>query len=238
MSPLCLRLILRPLALAASLCSAAFAQTPPAPASLVHDETRFFPDARRVEFSEKLMTVQRKSGVKVFLAAMTYTGDATVRETAARLAAAWSANDAALVLAHDRGKGQSGAAVSAEFWKRYPADEVVTLLGEIGKVLVKKDATAEQNMAEAVATLIPRLTKMESARARRQQAFTRQDLRLGFAVGCGLVALLPVAFLLLRWSGRRRAARMTKHRFPDVDVATRLGAPFGGGVVAEAGPEQ
>lgn len=210
------------------------AQTPAAPDSLVHDDTRFFGETQAKNLSARLMEARQKLGVPVYVAAMTYASDKSARETAGRLAASWAKGQATVVIVRDRGKAQSGVAVSREFWERYPADEVVRLGEGVAALLVRQETTAEQNVSDAVLALIPRLSKMESARVKRAQNFTRQEMRLGAAMGAGLVVLLMVGLIALKVSRHREASRAKQYLFPEVEVASRLGAPFGGGTIGES----
>lgn len=210
------------------------AQTPEAPETLLYDETRFFEEAQAQALRTKLMGAREKPGLRIHVAAMTYAGDKSARDTAGRLADAWAKGEAIVVLVRDRGKAQSGIAFSREFWERYPMDEVVRLGEEAATILLRQEASAEQNVADTVQALIPRLSKMEAARVKRAQSFTRQEMRLGAGMGIGLLVLGLLGWILFKVSRRREAARVRQYYFPDVEVAPRLRAPFGGGTVGES----
>lgn len=214
--------------------TAMHAQVPVAPASMVQDETRLFDEGQRSRLSAQLLEVRERLGVRVFIAALTYASDEKAGDTASRLAAAWSEGGAALVLMHDRGKGQSVMAVSRGFWERYPTEEVVALNDSVAGLLLRPDRPADQQISDAVPAIIPRLGRMESHRLRSGPRFGLQEVRLGAALAGGLVLLLLLGMVFLGMARRREAARARKHVFPDVDVAIRLGAPLGGGSVAEA----
>lgn len=210
------------------------AQTPPRPATGVHDETRLFTDVQKAELEAKLAQIQRRTGVSVFVTALTFSSDATARDTARRLAAAWCADIPGVVLLFDRGKAGTGLAVSPAVWRDYPADEVTALLGRTDDALSKADAGPEDRLQAAVTVALRELQNMHAARAVRQKPVTPAEMKLAKALAVVLAALLLLAALIARWSNLAQRRRTEKFFFPDVEVGTRLGAPFGGGVVASS----
>ncbi len=208
-----------------------------APQSPVNDETRLFDETQIKDLNTRLEEVRAKLGVRFYIAAVTFAKDKSARDTAARLAKAWAQGDATLVLAHDRGKEQSSVAVSPEFWQRYPADAVVQIADLGAEPLRRADLSSTEKMIAAVDAIIPRLTYLEAARRQRGTSLTRTEMRLGLAMGAGLVGLMAVGAIILAISRRREIVKAQVHLFPNVEVSSRLGAPYGGGVVGEAGPK-
>jgi hypothetical protein len=209
-------------------------QTPPRPATGVYDETRLFTAAQTAELEAKLAAIQSETGVTAFIAALTFSSDATARDAARRFAAAWTADLPGIVLLFDRGKAGAGLAVSPLMWQNYPADEVAALLGKTGDALARADAKPEDRVQAAIKLVHRELKTMTAARAARQRWLTQAEMKLAKVLAAVLVALLLAAAIIARWSNRTQRRRTEKFFFPDVVVDTRLGAPYGGGVVASS----
>ena len=206
-----------------------------APSSPVNDETRLFDEAQTRDLNTRLNEVHAKLGVRFYIAAVTFANDKSARDTAARLAKAWAKGEATLVLAHDRGKEQSSVAVSPEFWARYPADAVVQIADLAAGPLRRQDITAGDKLLDAVNAVVPRLTVLERARRQRVQSLTRSELRLGLAMSGTLTVLMVLGALVIGIYRRREISNAQTHFFPVVEVSSRLGAPYGGGVLGESG---
>ena len=204
---------------------------------LVRDETRLFTDEQRSALTGKLHALRDRTGVEFCVVALTYGGGVSVRETAAELANSRGEDRAAVVLLHNRGRGESGIAVSRAFWQRYPADEVVVLLDEGVRHLQYAELPPDRRVLGAVDKVLERVPRMESRLAQRSRPMTRQDLLLGAGMAGGLVVLLAAGWLVAWWT-RAKAARNAGLHFPEVEVGMRLGAPYGGGVVAETRADQ
>ena len=200
---------------------------------LVRDETRLLPDEQRAGITARLSALREKTGVEVCVVALTYGGGVSVRRTAAELANARGEDCAAVVLLHNRGVGESGLAVSRAFWRRYPADEVTALLDEGINRLQQTGLPHEERVLKALDTVLERVPLMESRLMKRSRLLTRQDRLLGAAMAAGLVVLLGLGWSVAQWC-RGRSAGAGGRCFPDVEVGLRLGAAYGGGVVAEA----
>lgn len=218
--------------LGSNVCLGLSDAPPPQP---VNDETHLFEETEVQILNTRLKEVQEKLGVRFYIAAVTFSNDKSARDMGARLARNWGQGLATIVLTHDRGKAQSAIAVSAEFWSRYPADAVVQVADLAAAPLRQADLSPTQKILAAVDAIIPRLTQVETARLKRQQSFTRTEMRLGLALSMALLGILLVGALVLALSRRREITKPKEHLFPKIEVSQRLGAPYGGGVMGESG---
>jgi uncharacterized membrane protein YgcG len=210
----------------------------PVPASFIRDETHLLDEKNAQALGHALQDARERFGVTVYVAAYPYiSSGGTVRDRALELANFWCGEEPGLVIAVNRGTSQAGIAASAELWRRYPPDETVLALADATDLLMKPNTAPEDRVSLAVHSVLTHLAKMEEIRSAREQPMTRGEIHLA-----ELFAAVLTAFGLIVWLGvtvwRRHEAARTALFFPDVEVGTRLGAPFGGGVIGIAGEEE
>lgn len=208
----------------------------PAPASFIHDETRLLDEKSSQQLSQSLQEAHEKLGVSLYVAAYPYLTGISVRDRALALADQWSGEEPGMAIALNRGDGQAGIAASAGLWRRYPPDEAVLVLSDATALLLKSGLSPEERVTQAAHLVLERVGKMEDIRQSRAQTLNHSELRLAGIFAAALMALgVIVWFGLILW--RRHEAARSALFFPDVEVSTRLGAPFGGGVIGIAGEE-
>lgn len=216
----------------------AIAEADAAPSSLIHDEAGLLVQPHSEELARDLQMTREKAGVTLHIATVPFlTGGTTVRDRALALANQWVGEQPGLVIAIDRGDGQGGIAASAGLWRRYPPDEVVLVLGDTTTLLADTRQPLDARLAHAVRLVSDRLVGMEMMRRAREQTLAAEETRLA-----GWFAAMLLIFSGTVWAAvalwRRHETRRGAIFFPDVDVGTRLGAPFGGGVIGMAGEEE
>ena len=209
----------------------------PAPASLIHDETRLLDEKSTEQLSRSLQDARTQLGVSLYVAAYPYLGGGTVRDRALVLSDRWPGGEPGLAIVFNRGDSQAGIAASAGLWRRYPPDEAVLTLAEATDLLSKPDVAPEVRVQRAVKLVLQRLTKLEADRRARELSMTYSEAKLAEWFAAAVMALGAIVwFSLILW--RRHEVRHAALFFPEVNVATRLGAPFGGGVIGVAGEDE
>jgi len=208
-----------------------------APASFIQDDTRLLNQDSRAQMGRDLQEAQTSLGFPIYVAAYPYLPGGPVRDRALALAEKWCGQEPGLVIVFNRGDSQAGTAASAGLWLRYPPDETVLVLADISTLLADTQISPEDRVKQSVKLALQRFAKLEEARHARERTFNGSEKQLaGWFAGVLMVLGVAVWLSVLWW--RRHEARHHALFFPEVDVATRLGAPFGGGVVGLAGEEE
>lgn len=219
------------------LAAALRAATPP-PANFVADDATLFTQDAAATLSATLRGASKKLGVSLYVVTYPFlpVGE-TVRERATQLADEWCQEKPGVVIVVNRGNLQAHLVASPALWRRYPPDETVVAFGAATTLLAQPTLSPEERVQQAVATILQHLVKMENVRQARARPFARSEAHLAEAFALVLLGMACVTWLLVSlW--RRRQARRAAVYFPDVEVGTRLGAPFGGGVIGVAGEKQ
>jgi hypothetical protein len=207
------------------------------PASLILDETRLFDEQGAAQTSAELKKAKTDLGLLVYVAGYPYLEHGAVRDRALALADHWCGANPGLVIVFNRGDGQAGIAASDGLWRRYPPDEAVEVLAAVTRLLADTKLAPEGRVKNAVQLTLQRMAELESTRRAREQPMTHSETKLAEWFAAALMVLGVLAWLaLLLW--RRHEARRQPLFFPEVNVGTRLGAPFGGGVIGVAGDEE
>tara|TARA_R110002049_G_scaffold179704_1_gene346717 strand:- start:36 stop:425 length:390 start_codon:yes stop_codon:yes gene_type:complete len=126
--------------------------------------------------------------------------------------------------------------VSPEIWHRYPASELIGILQTAGARLGQKSLPLEERLLDAVINITQDIERLESIRQRQAKgpSALEQQAAIAFAF---IVTGVTCVGGLLGWRARaRRRLKLTVCHFPQAAVASRLGALFGGGVIAETHP--
>jgi hypothetical protein len=207
---------------------------PPKPAQLLYDDARLFTEEEAARMSALLTGCEERTGVRIYLAAFTLLHRPTIHQQAKEMVKPWLGQENALLLAFHRGTKQSVVVLSPEMWRRYPSLDLVTTFDLLAADLSAKDQSdAGQRMFKAVETAVSAFTKLEDERQVRCRTFTKTELIAAAIFGALLAVLALVAWILNRNLKRRETARNVHYEFPQVEVAMRLGAPLGGGVIVE-----
>jgi hypothetical protein len=90
--------------------------------------------------------------------------------------------------------------------------------------------TPEQRLTDFMGKLLRGMREIKQQQAKMDQSFTRDHRRLAvaFATASGMGAL--ALFVLGVRSRRQDVQSALQSHLPQIEVGTRLGAPFGGGV--------
>ncbi len=212
----------------------AFSQgLPPKPASGLADDTRVFSDEEAQGVRDALATARDRDGVAVYVATFAYvTGD--IRSYTTELKNAWLGEDPGIVLAYSRGQPTPAMLMSDALWRRYPTDEIVTALDAATFHLVNQQVPLGARMSRAAKALTDAIAKMDEARRQRAAFISTADKRLALVTTGVLVLMAAAVWIMINWAKRKTVLRQRSYRFPEVEMPTRLGAPYGGGVMATA----
>lgn len=208
----------------------------PAPASFMQDDTRLLDEKSATQVSRELQDAKTNLGLSIYVAAYPYLSTGTVRDRALALSDHWCGEAPGFVMVFNRGDGQAGIAASAGLWRRYPPDEAVLVLADVTNLLADSKITAEDRVKRAVKLTVQRMAKLEKTQRAREHPMAGSETKLAEWFAAALMTLGIVVWLTLLW-WRRYEARHHALFFPEVNVSTRLGASFGGGVIGVAGEE-
>lgn len=208
---------------------------PPKPDTLLFDDARLFSAEDAAKLSARLKACADQTGVRLYVAAFTLLQRPSVQQQARDLINPWMGDEAALMLAFHRGSNQSIVVMSPEMWRRYPAGDLVTTFDASARALVSKDEVDHsKRVLNGANILIDALMKLEAERRMRNRILTHDDTVLAAVFG-GALAVVVLVMLLVRRRLRHHEKQLAvQYEFPQVEVAMRLGAPMGGGVIAEA----
>jgi hypothetical protein len=208
-------------------------ETPPLPPDGIHDDGRVLPDAVRAEISRQIGEFRIATGCDFFLATTSYLGGTNVRDHANTLGDAWLGERPGLLLAYDRGAASFSFAPSEALWQRYPVPALVETFSDGGQTLREEGKPLEARLLAASGMVMKRITRLERLRTAQSKVLSRKDGWLAVAFLCVAGAGVIFASVYLARQRKKEAAAAVQYFFPQVEVGTRLGAPHGGGVIAE-----
>ena len=222
--------------LCAGFNGAAQAALPDAPAGHVLDMARALPVEAVTTLSVEVEKFRAETGCEFWLFATSFVEPgANIRGRAKELRRAWSPTGKAVLLGYDRSTASYTATLSPELWAAYSTPQVVQMLQDVGGLIGKEQDPLDQRLIAASNLVMQRLAAMQKVRVVQNQLWPRQEVMLAGAL---LTVLICGGILARILSARRRVREAYESEvfyFPDVEVATRFGAPFGGGVIAELG---
>jgi hypothetical protein len=212
---------------------------PPKPTVLLLDDARLLSSEQAARLSAKLKQCEAQNGVRIYVAAFTLLQRPTLQQQTRELIGPWMGDEPALILAYYRGTLQSVVVMSPEMWRRYPSGDLVSTFDLAAKALVSTDQPdPAKRIIDGVDILVSSINKLEVERQVRSRFFTHDDAMLAAIFGIVLSVIAVVAMLAYRTMRLREKEFAVQYEFPQVEVTTRLGAPLGGGVFAEATVER
>jgi len=209
-------------------------ELPPRPMDGFLDNAVVFNAAQAAEIKERIQETLQKDGTAIFVTTMTFISGSTVRDRSTALMRNWAGEASGLVLAYNRGEGQPALSLSPGFWRRYPSDEVAQLLQGCVPILTKEAVPPDIKLLQAITFISGEIGRMEAGRLARATLWRPQDINLAMVLGGALLGLIILAWLVSLQVRKRGDARRQRHYLPEVEVGIRLGAPHGGGTMAEA----
>ncbi len=207
---------------------------PELPSDGIRDDARAMTAADRAALAVEIKKFEQRTGIVVVVDTNTYLEAGLSVATRCRLLLdRWVGARPGAVFCMNRTTGPDAFIVfSQKLFERYPEPDLTQAAGETKEAMAKVSAP-EIRLPVGVRVLMGRLDALEKAAARRNQLFHRRDLEMMAGFAALLLAAGLVTALIVRQRHKQEASDAIKHHFPDVEVAQRLGAPSGGGVVVE-----
>jgi hypothetical protein len=204
---------------------------PVAPADGILDDTHALSSEAHEKLAGQIADFRREQGYDVWLVTSTFLDSGkTVRYYSRDLRQSWSGSADAILLAYDRGTDRSAISISPGIWNRYPAAALTDLLQIGGGIMSDATKTPEQRLTDFTGKLLRGMRAIRLQQSKMDQSFTPDHRRLAISFtavsGLGAMAL----FILGICSRRRDVQNALQSHMPQIEVGTRLGAPFGGGV--------
>lgn len=204
-------------------------------AEALDDSTRVLDAEKSAVLRREIEAFTEATGVRLFVKTVAYIDPGvTLRAASQRARREAAAQGPAALILVDRGKNGLGISHSPELWQRYPLSALVeTLRDTLNEASANRDATLEDKLQAACRAWMANIRRLEADRrqATRLLSGPGKPLLFGYAAllglgGCGM----------LIFTARRRTQRVEENlsrEFPDLVVGQRLGAPYGGGHIAE-----
>jgi|GEM_PF-2539987 len=207
--------------------------TAAAASPLIQDQAQILSQQTNRLLQTQLETCRTETGVSVYV--LTFAGlEDQPMVTARTLQQSLPANEAALILAFAWGMKQPVLLPSNALSEHYPVRDLTLLLAKSREPFQYADGTLGQKFLASAQTLTTGLRKLEETRQKDSVRHFPAELFISLAaVLVGAALLLGVSLLWLQAG----SARPVPHHFPEVQVGTRLGAPYGGGLMAMAGSD-
>ncbi|MCB1210925.1 MAG: hypothetical protein KDK97_16500 [Verrucomicrobiales bacterium] len=214
----------------------AAAALPAAPAQHVLDMARAVPPEAIPPIAAAAEEFRAATGCTFWLFATSFVEPgANIKTRAKELRRAWSPTGKAALLAYDRSTATYSVTLSPEVWAAYSTPEVVQTLQEVGSLVGKEVDPLDQRLIGASNLLMQRLTALHEVRALQNRFLQRREWMLAAVLLGLLVCGAIIARILSARRAKREAYASEVFYFPDVEVAIRFGAPFGGGVIGQLG---
>lgn len=212
----------------------AFSQAlPPDPDDAILDEARVFPPEGEIALAKKIQQWEAETNCKLRVFTSTFVTGTNLREHAEKLTTHWMIKHEGIIVAYDRSTESHAIAPTLALWEKYTAPEIVEALRFAGVPFQSKTTPTDQKIANAAEIMMTRLSAAEKRRRLHQEWLPGEESRAALYF-LGILIVAAIAFAtLLSTSKKRAAARAARYYFPAIQVTERLGAPYGGGVIAE-----
>ncbi len=216
------------------LSAKAAIETAAAPTDGIFDDTRAFSDQTRLQLAEEIKLLSQDLKCDVWLTATSFPASGTnLRRQAQATRLQWSAQQPAVLLAYDRSTNAVAFSFSPDLWDRYPAATLVQLMRDAARNIAETKLTLEERLTIIVHDSVKRMRELETTRIQQSRWFQQDEKRFALILTTLLIGAVGVAGIVGMASRRRDSIDSQLFLFPDIDVGTRFGAPFGGGVTVE-----
>jgi len=206
----------------------------PAPADGIFDDTRALGENARQALAAEIRSLTNDLKCDVWLTATSFPASGfSPRRQAQTTRIRWSGDKPSLLLGYDRATNSLIVSLSPDFWDRYPASSLANLGLQAGRVILNTRLSLEERLVTIVTQAARHLRELETVRLKQSVWLPKEEwqpslMLAGVLAGGALLAAM--AGIIARSRSRSRGDQLV---FPEVSVSTRLGAPFGGGLIAE-----
>ena len=215
-------------------CAAEPAPLPRAPEGFILDEARALPEEAQAALSAEMRKFREATGCGLWVITSTYQSGTSLRDHVNALVHAWIPSGDGIVLAYDRASDSHAMSPTDSLWRKYPTPTLVEAFRETGSLVQDKKPALVQRLTGSIRLLMARITEAEQLRVRQNQLLPGHDLWAAIAFLVLLVCGASCCALIIATLRKRDAANAIRYFFPQAEGAMRFGAPYGGGVIAEA----
>ena len=228
----CLVTVLAGLLLIAPAYSA-LSDSPP-PADRVFDDTRALEAPSRQIIAAELAELASDLKCDLWFTAVTFPADnLTLRQQSHFTRERWSTDRPAILLAYSRSDNAVSFSFSPVFWDIYPTATLVEVTREATSRIQDNKLPLDERLVLAVQQFGQKIRELETARILQTQRFAPEEKQSLVTLAALLLGAAFVAALVGILSRRGDHAAEKEMHLPEVTVGLRLGAPFGGGHIAE-----
>lgn len=215
-----------------SLHGYAASPAPTKPEGFIEDSANIFTADKAAAIREKLISLHQNQGVSCYVATFSSL-EGGIKQRTYSLMQNWIGNEPGILLAYSWGEELPTVMASAEFWRRYPTDEVILMMQDAAQILHQNSETASTRLASAVDIYAAGIAKMETTRQVRNSPFPANQRTLYLYLGVAVLVFVLLGWLLTRWL-QRRFAKPNTYLLPEYEVNRRLGAPYSGGSMGQS----
>lgn len=206
----------------------------PAPADGIYDDTRALTEATRRELAEELKDLATILKCDMWLTATSFSAAGfTPRRQAQVTRLRWSGDRPAILLGYDRATNSLALSLSPDLWDRYPAPALATLALDSNRIVTDPKLSLDERFSLLVQQFAERMRELEKVRLQQMRWFPEHERRFSLILVAALLAGASIAIILGILSRRYEGSGGQQFTLPDVAVSSRLGAPYGGGLIAE-----
>jgi len=211
----------------------ALSDSPP-PADRVFDDTRALEAPSRQIIAAELAELAADLKCDLWFTAVTFPADnLTLRQQSHFTRERWSPDRPAILLAYSRSDNAVSFSFSPVFWDIYPTATLVEITREATSRIQDNKLPLDERLVLAVQQFGQKIRELETARILQTQRFAPEEKHSLVTLAALLLGAAFVAALAGILSRRGDHAAEKEMHLPEVTVGLRLGAPFGGGHIAE-----
>ncbi|MBP7948518.1 MAG: TPM domain-containing protein [Verrucomicrobiales bacterium] len=208
---------------------------PAAPAGQLLDEAGLFQEAERGELEAKLRAF-RDEGFAVYAATFTFIYGEDANQRAIRLADKWINGRNGAVLVYNKSAGENAAPLGiacAQEGARPFSTEMLLEVAHRAAAAANAATEPREKVRSGTLALVTELQKLRPLLTESRWMLSATQLKIAGMVLGAMGASLLLLLLARRFQKASEQRTGEVLLFPEIEVAQRYGAPFGGGVVVQ-----
>lgn len=210
---------------------ALFSDLPPVPPDQILDEAGLLDPSTRAGLRQQIQKLKAQANVDLFVAAYTLLPE-KIATRAQRLRDHWGKSDRSVMVVYRRGSQELTFSANGNNDTFIPIGELLLMYEDAITAALAFESPRERILA-AVQSLSTAIIRDLAIRDTNRSFFTAEIIKLIAAITATILVIGGIALLFVRRAQSRAHKRETGCVFPEVAVSRRLGAPFGGGTVAD-----